>query len=118
MGSHPIRALWQAMEARDWAGVEALLAADFRCDWPQSGERFDKAGFLRVNREYPGDWHIRLCRLVDAGPEVVSEIEVELDGRLDRAISFFELQAGQVLRLREFWPEPFEIPHWRRGWAL
>ncbi len=117
-GKQLVTTLWHAMEARDWPKVEELLAAGFVCVWPQSDERFDKAGFLRVNREYPGDWHIRICQVIAADMQVVSEVEVTLAGRIDRAVSFFELEAGKLTRLREFWPEPFEVPEWRRRWAL
>ncbi len=57
-------------------------------------------------------------RLVEAGPEVVTEVEVEVDGRTDRAVSFFRLRDGQLGELREFWPDPFPVPDWRRGWSL
>lgn len=112
------RALWGAMERRDWAAVEGLLHPGFRATWPQSGEAFDRAGYLRVNREYPGDWHIRVVRVVEAGEQAVTEVEVEVDGRTDRAVSFFRLRDGQLGELREFWPDPFPVPDWRRGWSL
>ncbi|MCO5171860.1 MAG: nuclear transport factor 2 family protein [Planctomycetes bacterium] len=111
------RALWAAIERRDWAGVEALLDPDLRVHWPQSGESFDRAGYLRVNRDYPGDWHVRVVQALDAGDQVVTEVEVDLDGRTDRAVSFMRLRAGRVVALRELWAEPFPVPAWRRPQA-
>lgn len=118
MSADPARALWEAMERRDWAAVERLLHPDFRAWWPQSGERFDRAGYLRVNRHYPGDWHITVLHVVAAGDEVVTEVEVAVDGRTDRAVSFFRVRDGVLLGLREYWPDPFPVPEWRRGWSL
>lgn len=112
------RALWAAIERRDWVAVEALLDPALVVHWPQSGERFDRAGYLRVNREYPGDWHVRVVQALDAGEQVVTEVEVDLDGRTDRAVSFLRLRAGRVVALRELWADPFEAPAWRRGWSL
>ncbi len=110
--------LWKAMEARDWSTLESLLAPSFESVFPQSGERFDRAGYLRLNREYPGDWHIQMTSIIENSECVVTEIDVEIDGRTDRAISFFYVHEGKIATLREYWPEPFAIPQWRQGWAL
>lgn len=106
--------LWIAMENRDWRAVRDLLHPDFRAEWPQSGETFDRESFLDVNRRYPGDWHISVQQVVDAGEWVVTEIEVSLDGESQPAVSFFRLRGAQIIALREWWPEPFAVPDWRR----
>ena len=110
--------LWTAMETRDWSTLELVLAPMFRAEFPQSGERFDRTGFVRLNREYPGDWHIRVISIVNGGDCIVTEVEVDIDGRTDRAVSFFRVQEGKIVALREFWPEPFAAPEWRQGFAL
>lgn len=111
-------ALWNAMEARDWSAVSELLAPTFQATFPQSGERFDRDGFLKMNQEYPGDWHIRINTVVDGVPWIVTEIEVDIDGRIDRAVTFFHVHDEKIITLREFWPEPFPAPEWRRALAL
>jgi ketosteroid isomerase-like protein len=111
-------AFWRAMEARDWDGVRTLLADEFRAEWPQSGERFDRDGFIEVNRRYPGDWHLAVKTVIGDGAEVVSEIEVAIDSRVDRAISFFTMRGGGIVRLREFWPDAMDIPAWRQDLGL
>lgn len=116
--SDTVVGLWKAMEARDWSALEGLLAPAFRAEFPQSGERFDREGYLRLNREYPGDWHIRLSSIVDGTECVVTEVEVDIDGRTERAVSFFHVREGKVTVLREYWPEPFAVPEWRRDLAL
>lgn len=98
--------------------VERVLAPTFRAEFPQSGERFDRDGFLRLNRDYPGDWHIRLVSVVDGSDCIVTEVEVDIDGRTDRAVSFFHVREGKVAALREYWPEPFAVPEWRKDLAL
>lgn len=117
-GARVVRALWAALEERDWVGVEALLDPDLVVEWPQSGERFDRAGYLRVNRDYPGDWHITVREVLARGPRVVSEVEIALDGRLDRAVSWFDVRGGRISAAREFWPDPMPIPPWRAGLGL
>lgn len=110
--------LWQRMEARDWAGVAARLAPEFVAEWPQSGERFDRDGFLEVNRRYPGDWHIELVHVVASGEEAVTEVAVSIDGRVDRAVSFLRTSGGRITRIREFWPDPMDVPEWRLALGL
>jgi hypothetical protein len=106
------------MEARDWRAVADVLDPAFRAVLPQSGERFDREGFLKMNRDYPGDWHIRVCNVVDGGEWIVTEVEVDIDARTDRAVSFFCVRNGKIVALREYWPDPFAVPEWRRGLAL
>jgi ketosteroid isomerase-like protein len=115
------RALWERMEARDWDGVAALLHDEFVLDWPQSGERIrGREAFLAVNREYPGEWHITVERVLADGDEAVTLVRVEganEPGRVDRAASFMHVRDGQVDRVLEFWPDPFPAAEWRARWV-
>jgi hypothetical protein len=85
--------LWLEMEARNWDAVADLLDPSFRAVLPQSGERFDREGFLKMNRDYPGDWHIRVGNVVDGDGWIVTEVVI--DGRTDRAVSFFRCATGR-----------------------
>ncbi|WP_405178873.1 nuclear transport factor 2 family protein [Nocardia sp. NBC_01377] len=105
---------WAAMEARDWERLRSCLDGEFRAFWPQSGEKFDVDGFIRVNRAYPGDWHVRIVSFVLSVENVVTEVDVDIGNRTDRAVSFFVVRSGKILNLREFWPDPFPVPEWRR----
>jgi hypothetical protein len=109
--------LWQAIEARDWSRVRSLLHDDFTIEWPQSGERYGPDVFVRINREYPGNWTLKVERVVDAGEWVVTEVAVAIDGRTDRAVSFFEVEDARIKSIREFWPEPFPVPEWRKAFG-
>ncbi len=110
--------LWTRMEARDWTAVGELLAEDVVCDWPQSGERIrGRANFVALNAHYPGDWHIRVRRVVDAGDVVVTEVHVDLEGGVWPAVSFFSLRDGRIERIHEYWPDPFPAAAWRDQWV-
>jgi ketosteroid isomerase-like protein len=117
---HPAVRLWEAMEARDWETVGALLADDVIVDWPQSGERIrGREAVIRVNAEYPGEWHVTVERLLASGDEAVTEARVDWpeDGHVDRAISWFTLREGLVAHIREWWPDPFAAAEWRAGYV-
>jgi hypothetical protein len=50
-------------------------------------------------------------RIVGSGREGVSWIEFRLDGEQMTGISFFTLDdAGLIVAIKEFWPDPYEPP--------
>jgi ketosteroid isomerase-like protein len=113
-----VAALWRAMDARAWDEVAALLADDVVCDWPVSGERIrGRDNVVAVNRAYPGDWSIRIAQIVAEGNRAASEVEVTLDGRIDVAVSFYEVRGGKIARMVDYWPEPYPAPTWRAQWV-
>ena len=117
-GSTLVRELWEKFEARDFPSAAELLREDFVCTWPQSRERIrGRDNFIAVNAHYPGDWHIRIERIIAEGDQVASEVQVDIDGRTEVAASFFELKDGKLWRLTEYWPEPYAAQAWRARWV-
>lgn len=109
-----VSGLWAAVERRDWDGVRDHLAPRFEAHWPQSGERFDRAGYVAVNRHYPGEWSLRVEHVVEDGDEVVAEVAITIDGREDRCVGFYRVADARIVAARELWCEPFSVPAWRR----
>ncbi|MFC7878458.1 nuclear transport factor 2 family protein [Isoptericola sp. NPDC057391] len=64
------------IDAQDWDGLSALLAPDFRARYVHTGETFDKAGFVRLNRDYPGSWRFEHEDVVDGGDRGVLRARV------------------------------------------
>ncbi|AXK31777.1 nuclear transport factor 2 family protein [Streptomyces armeniacus] len=112
-----VEALWQRIEARDWAGAGELLAEDAVVEWPVTAERIvGRANFLAVNSEYPEGWEIRVRRIVADGVTVVSEVDVpHVEFGMFHAASFWTVRDGVVVRAREFWTSPGAeaAPAWR-----
>jgi ketosteroid isomerase-like protein len=115
--SSVVEALWDRTQARDWDGVAGLLAAEAVIEWPVSGERIvGRENYVAVNREYPEGWAIRVLRIVADGDEVVSEVEVPHDSMgVFRAVSFWTIHDGQIIRGREYWTSlgADPRPEWR-----
>ncbi|THA86252.1 nuclear transport factor 2 family protein [Streptomyces sp. A0592] len=103
--SRVVQALWDRIQTRDWVGVAGLVAEDAVVEWPVSGERIvGRENYVAVNREYPEGWAIRVLRIVGAGDEVVSEVEVPHEGvGVFRAASFWTVRDGRIVRGREYW---------------
>lgn len=116
-----VEAYWTAAEARDWSAFGATLAEGVVYDLPQTRERIHgKERYLRFNQEYPGDWHVRVERIVaDAegrqaaartGFTVTGEQEGDPEQELD-AIHFFTFdEEGLITGVTDFWPESYEPP--------
>lgn len=101
---------WQLMATNDFRSVGPLLADDFVLDWPQSGERIrGRDNFAAMNEEYPasGPWTFTVNRIVGNDAEAVSDVTASDGVQMGRAISFFEISNSRIVRMVEFWPDPF-----------
>jgi ketosteroid isomerase-like protein len=111
--SETVRQFWRLMATNDFQSVAEVLSPDFVVEWPQSSEVIrGPERFARMNSEYPshGPWSFTINRLVAADQEVVTDVTVTDGVQTARAISFFTVDGGQITRLREFWPEPYDPP--------
>lgn len=99
-----VRMYWERQRARDWDGAQALLHEDVVLDWPVSRERLRGAqAVTRVNREYPPGWDLEVLRVVTCGAEVVSEVEVRMDGQQHRSVAFWDVRRGLIVAGVEYW---------------
>jgi hypothetical protein len=129
-----VESFWAAAEGRDWAAFAETLAEDVVYELPQTRERIrGRERYVEFNREYPGDWHARIERIVaepgpgpepEPGPEptgesghpaqpgqVVSWVRVTVGLEEMDAISFFTGdEDGRIATVTDFWPEPYEPP--------
>ncbi|GAB3261828.1 nuclear transport factor 2 family protein [Kineosporia babensis] len=106
------RAYVERSEQRDWAGLAQLLAEDMVYEMPQTGERIrSRERFLQFNREYPGDWHLSVGRIVADGANAAVWMQVSSGSELMDACAWLELSAqGLITRVTDFWPEAYEPP--------
>ncbi|GAA4605364.1 ketosteroid isomerase-like protein [Actinoplanes octamycinicus] len=102
----------ECLERRDWAGLTALLAEDVVYDMPQTRERIrGRAAFVQFNAEYPGDWHLRVRRLVADGRFAAVWLDVRVgDDRLDACVWVDVDERGRVERITDYWPESYDPP--------
>lgn len=112
-----IRRLWARIERRDWSGLGDLLHEDVVLEYPVTGEVFrGRADVVAINAEYPEGWSIHLLRVVADGGDVVSEVEVPMEGAgVFRVASFWTVRSGRVVAAREYWTSlgAEEPPAWR-----
>ena len=113
-----VRAYWIAANDRDWNAFAELLADGVVYEGPQTRERVRGASnYLRFNIEgFPGDWHLRIIRIVGQDRHAASWIDfTNADGTSQPGICFFELNdQDKITRITDFWPDPYELPAQRR----
>lgn len=109
-----VRSYWAAANARDWGAFAATLADDVVYDLPQTRERIlGKERYTRFNQEYPGDWQVRIERIVaDAeGRQAAARTLVTVGPEELDAIHFFTFdERGRIAGVTDFWPETYEPP--------
>jgi hypothetical protein len=102
--------------------VERLLGAPLSDDairrWPQSGEILrGKARIAQVESHFQG-LRLGVTRRHACGDVIVVEWNSDYgDGRVYRNVSIGELRNGKVVRVTDYWGEPFAQPEWRRGFS-
>lgn len=113
-----VEMFWHAFDTFNFEEAGRLLHDNFVFELPQSKERVrGRANFVAFNVNYPGRWRIAIQRLVASGDEVVTEITASFEQQALTAISFFRIQHGKIIHIREFWPEPFPAQSWRAQWV-
>jgi hypothetical protein len=116
-----VETYWTAAETRDWDTFATTLAEEVLYDLPQTRERIrGKERYLRFNRECPGDWHVRVERIVAdrAGEQVAVRTLFTAGLEEMHALHFFTGDdQGRIVEITDFWPEPYEPPAGREHLA-
>lgn len=111
---------WWRMGTNEWSLAAEMFAGNFEIFWPQSGEVIGSAeDFAAINAHYPahGRWSFDVRRVIGGGNHAITETIVS-DGEVEMlAVSIFECADDLIVRITEYWPEPFEAPEWRRQWV-
>lgn len=105
-----------AFDARDASVKREIAHDDLVTEWPQSGERIvGKDNCLVVLRNYPGGGPTRTGpRTMGFGDVWITESTLDYPGgQRAHFVSVFELRDGKIVRLTEYFADPFEPPEWR-----
>ena len=102
---------WRLANARDWVAFGELLGPGLRYEAPQTREYIDGgAGYLDMFATWPGNWRAVVKQLVADGRTAVSIIDFKVQGETMTGISIFDVQDGKIVRVTDYWPEPYEPP--------
>ncbi|HEU5238035.1 MAG TPA: nuclear transport factor 2 family protein [Pyrinomonadaceae bacterium] len=105
-----VQRFWELMMTNDFRSVGSILADEFMLDYPQSNERIrGRDNFAALNEQYPahGRWRFVINRIVGNDSEAVSDVSVTDGVQQARVISFFSVRGQKIVKMVEFWPDPF-----------
>ncbi|MGG5258559.1 nuclear transport factor 2 family protein [Phycicoccus avicenniae] len=107
-----VRAYWAAAEARDWDAFAATLSPDVVYRVPQTREVVrGREAYLRFNTEFPGDWHVRVDRVLADAQGAMSRTTFTVGGEVMTGLCLFTMdEQGLVAEVEDWWPEPYERP--------
>lgn len=113
-----VEALWAAFDRFEFTAAAPLLHDAFVFELPQSGEVIRGGeNFIAMNQHYPGQWRCTIQQLIAEGDKVVTETRVSDGNQTFTALSFFTFKDGQIIHLREYWPDPMPAQDWRAQWV-
>lgn len=102
---------FETMRGRDWDAFGQVLAEDVVYELPQTRELISgRDKYLAFNREYPGAWELTLTRLIVDGQSAAGSMNFTVGEQELVGVVFLEVRDGLVVRVTDFWPEPYEPP--------
>lgn len=89
-----------------------LLAPQLVYEVPQTREFIEGVeGFVDFFATWPQPWRVELLRCVAQAGQVAVEMRFQGEvGPPQTCVGFYELQDGRIVRIVEYWPEPYEPP--------
>jgi len=94
------------LSARTASAIAMRAASGVACGGITGRERY-----VQFNREYPGDWHLQIERIVAEPGQVVTWGLFTVGLEEMYGISFFTGdESGRISAITDFWPEPYEPP--------
>ena len=117
-----IQAVEAALKSGDFGAMTKLIqdyaTDDFVEEWPQSGERLTKAATLKMAEHYPEmsgtTPKMTYKRMLGGGDVFVIEGTIDYgDGVPVSYVGIGEMQGDKVVKMTEYFANPFEAPAWR-----
>lgn len=115
-----MRTFFERMQERAWDAAAELVSGAAQIRFSETGERFDGDGFLRMNRDYPEGWSLRVVDVIADGDRVAAQVRVEQDGTNFWCAGFYTVRDGAIVAGVEHWVTEGATapPAWRRPYTV
>jgi ketosteroid isomerase-like protein len=105
-------------ETHDFDVMDEVFADDAVVEYPQSGERMRGRVNIRAAEEhYPELPTVTMRRKLVVGEIAIVESDLDYQGKRYHEVSIFEFEDDKIVRLIQYFPEPFEAPESRAQWV-
>jgi hypothetical protein len=110
-----VQDLWNDMDNQNWDKLPGYFSETATINWHNTNECFSVHEFVLANSKYPGEWSIKIEKLLRTGDIVISVVRVmSKNANISfHATSFFKFKAGKIEVLDEYWGEDEKPPQWR-----
>jgi hypothetical protein len=106
-----VEAHWKTANAQDWPAFAKLLHPALRYEVPQTREYISGGeGYLEMFRTWPGPWTAHVTHLVCEQGKAICVIDFVVGGETMTGLSIFEVSAGLICQVTDYWPAPYEPP--------
>lgn len=105
--------LWNDIDKQNWSALPSYFLETATINWHNTNECFNIDEFVRANSEYPGDWAVKIERLMESDNIVISVVKVKNGDISFHATSFFAFDSNKVKTLDEYWGDDGKAPQWR-----
>ena len=114
-----VGSFFERMQARAWDAAAEPISPTAEIEFTATGERFDGAGFMRMNRDYPEGWTLSVEEILAEGDRVAAQVRVTQDGRTFRCVGFYTVRGGVIVSGVENWltEGADEPPAWRLSYG-
>jgi hypothetical protein len=65
---------------------------------------------VQFNAEYPGNWHVEPQLVIGDDHDGCLLFRWTLDDHSLLAVAFFEIDGDRIVKVTDFWPEPYDAP--------
>ena len=99
--------LWANFDEGKWEEARALLAEDFRADWPQTEEEVLGADrYIAVNRDLLKGARCILLEASGFDTWAATRVMIDKGDRILWAVSFWTASDGKLVEAIEYFPAP------------
>ena len=114
-----VRHFFERMQARDWDGAAACLSPTIHIAFTETGETFDGANFLAMNRAYPEGWTIEVVEALAVGDRVAAQVRVDQGEETFWCAGFYTVADGVIADGVEHWVTAGsqQAPEWRHRFS-
>jgi hypothetical protein len=102
--------LWAMTDAQQWDKIPDLLDPAVQVRYVHTGEVLDRGSYVRLNREYPGRWHVAVHDMVGDGDRAASCARIYDGEQTFWVASFATTRDGRITEMVEVWTDDGQQP--------
>lgn len=115
-----IKALWHDIITQNRIALSSYFCDDAVIYWHCTNEKFTVDEYIKVNCDYPGEWHGEIERIEEFDSKIILVGKVQsFDNTIScHVTSFIKLRDNKICEMDEYWAEDGAVPSWRKDLGI